>query len=212
MGTATGKARVITGKEWVAFVQQKGCEQEPVQALAEFYRAFNSGDLGLMAENWGQAPEVLRVDEADLREGKAQYREDSPILLQEKERNWKDASPFLGQGEPIVGKGEELVMNNPLGGMKRGWEEIRGVYERIFSSGASVAVEFYDYTIHLHGELFYAVGRERGRFEGKGKTLDLKIRTTRIFRRDGSGRWRQVHHHGSIEDAESLAAYQAAVR
>jgi ketosteroid isomerase-like protein len=42
--------------------------------------------------------------------------------------------------------------------------------------------------------------------------LDLAIRTTRIFRRDGSGRWRQVHHHGSIEDAKLLAAYQAAVR
>jgi len=41
---------------------------------------------------------VLRQDDADLREGKAQYREDSPILLQEKERNWKDASPFFGSG------------------------------------------------------------------------------------------------------------------
>jgi hypothetical protein len=42
---------------------------------------------------------------------------------------------FWGQGEPILGKGEELVMSNPLGGMKRGREEIRGVYERILGGG-----------------------------------------------------------------------------
>ena len=56
-----------------------------------------------------------------------------------------------------------------------------------------------------------AVGRERGTLQAAGRSLELKIRTTRVFRFVG-GRWRQVHHHGSIDDATLLARYQAAVR
>jgi ketosteroid isomerase-like protein len=133
---------------------------EPIQALAQFYRAFNGRDLALMAENW----------------------EDS----------------------------ESIAMDNPLGGIKRGWVEIRSVYERIFTGAARAQVEFYDYTLHVIGDVFYAVGRERGVFESGGKKLDLAIRTTRIFGRTGS-RWRQVHHHGSIDDPSLLGAYQEAV-
>jgi len=39
----------------------------------------------------------------------------------------------------------------------------------------------------------------------------MKIRTTRVFRYDGE-RWRQTHHHGSIDDPQLLAAYQSLVR
>ena len=102
-------------------------------------------------------------------------------------------------------------MDNPVGGIKRGWEEIKSVYERIFKGPASVHVEFYDYTIHEAGELFYAVGRERGEFRLNGATVELAIRTSRIYRLSG-GRWQQVHHHGSIDDPELLSRYQNAVR
>ena len=105
----------------------------------------------------------------------------------------------------------DAAMDNPLGGIKRGWDEIRAVYERIFRGPARLRVEFYDYTLHESDQVFYAVGRERGRFENGPHSLDLAIRTTRIFRRAGDG-WRQVHHHGSIEDPALLAAYQQAVR
>ena len=104
---------------------------------------------------------------------------------------------------------DEIAMDNPLGGIKRGWDEIQSVYHRIFSGRAEVYVEFYDYTIHEASEMFYAVGRERGYFRLGGEEMTLVIRTSRIFRKDG--RWRQVHHHGSIEDAQLLAKYQAAV-
>jgi len=108
----------ITGRE------DLGDVREPRQALAQFYRALNSRDLVLLAENWEQS--------------------------------------------------SDAAMDNPLGGIKRGWDEIRAVYERIFRGPA-------------------------------------RLRTTRIFRRAGDG-WRQVHHHGSIEDPALLAAYQQAVR
>lgn len=145
----------ITGREPIADAS------EPVAALAQFYRAFNNRDLGLMAENWHQA--------------------------------------------------EDAAMDNPLGGIMRGWPAIRAVYERIFGAPARVEVEFHDYTLHRAADVFYAVGRERGTFAAAGGTLNLAIRTTRVFR-CFDGRWRQVHHHGSIDDPRLLGAYQKAVR
>ncbi len=105
----------------------------------------------------------------------------------------------------------EASMDNPLGGIKRGWDEIRLVYERIFGGEASVQIQFHDYTLHCMGDVFMAVGRERGTLRNAGMSLDLRIRTSRVFSR-GSGGWRQVHHHGSIDDPDLLARYQAAVR
>ncbi len=105
---------------------------------------------------------------------------------------------------------DEIAMDNPLGGIKRGWSEIGPVYERIFGGPAKVYVEYFDYTIHESGDMFYAVGRERGYFRLGNEEITLAIRTSRIFRKM-SGRWRQIHHHGSIEDPQLLARYQAAV-
>ena len=39
-------------------------------------------------------------------------------------------------------------MDNPLGGIMRGWDNIREVYQRIFEGRAQVYVEYFDYTIH----------------------------------------------------------------
>ena len=105
---------------------------------------------------------------------------------------------------------DEIAMDNPVGGIKRGWEEIKAVYERIFNGKAKVYVEFYDYTIHERGEMFYAVGRERGEFRIDETVVDLTIRTSRVFQLM-NGQWRQVHHHGSIDEPELLARYQQAV-
>jgi hypothetical protein len=85
------------------------------------------------------------------------------------------------------------------------------MYEALFKSPADVHVEFWDYTLHRFGDVFWAVGRERGTYRDGGEVKDLNIRTTRIFQLL-YGRWRQIHHHGSIEDANLLAEYQSAVR
>jgi len=105
---------------------------------------------------------------------------------------------------------DHIAMSNPLGGIRRGWSELQSVYERIFSGSAEVYVEYYDYTINQTAEMFYAVGRERGYFRLGNEEINLAIRTSRIFQRTG-GRWRQVHHHGSIEDPQLLARYQTAL-
>jgi ketosteroid isomerase-like protein len=106
---------------------------------------------------------------------------------------------------------ETAAMANPLGGVQRGWSAIREVYARIFAGEATVYVEFYDYTLQEFGEFFYAIGRERGHCERNGERLELAIRTSRVYRRQ-NGRWRQIHHHGSIENPSLLERYQKAVR
>jgi hypothetical protein len=108
-------------------------------------------------------------------------------------------------------RSEEASMAHPLGGIRRGWSDIREVYERIFNATANLNMELRDYTVHLLGGAFYAVGREHGLLQGADLSLELKFRTSRLFRYS-RGRWRQVHHHGSIENPELLLRYQAAIR
>ena len=105
----------------------------------------------------------------------------------------------------------EAAMDNPLGGIRRGWAEIRTLYEKLFASKSTFNFEFYDYTLHESNDIFYVVGRERGSLEISGRKLNLAIRTSRVFRRGADGNWHQVHHHGSIDDPKMLAAYQEAV-
>ena len=105
---------------------------------------------------------------------------------------------------------DDIVMDNPLGAIKRGWAEIEAVYRRIFDGPAEVYVEYFDYTIHETAEMFFAVGRERGFFRLGEEKIILAIRTSRIFQKLNS-HWKQVHHHGSIENPQLLEKYQAAV-
>ena len=102
----------------------------------------------------------------------------------------------------------DIAMDNPLGGIMRGWKDIKEVYQRLFNGEANVYVEYYDYTIHEQPDSFYTVGRERGFFQVGEQKIELAIRTSRIFQRI-NGEWQQVHHHGSIEDPELLNRYQS---
>jgi hypothetical protein len=95
-----------------------------------------------------------------------------------------------------------------LGGIKRGWSEIEVVYRSIFEGSSRVQVEFYDYTVHSGNEYFYVIGRERGTLRtATGIELELAIRTSRFYRQF-EGRWRQAHHHGSIDDPSLLQRYR----
>jgi hypothetical protein len=104
-------------------------------------------------------------------------------------------------------EGDEPVMDNPLGGIRRGWPDIRPTYEQLFGGTAKVFVEFHDYTLHRFREAFIAIGRERGRLDTDDVHLELAIRTSRLYVLRG-GNWRQLHHHGSIEDPDLLTQYQ----
>jgi ketosteroid isomerase-like protein len=145
----------ITGNE------ELGDLSQPQQALAQFYRAFNSRDVKMIDDNFAHS--------------------------------------------------DDVAIDNPLGGIRRGADEPHKMYEGVFKSPANVHVVFWDYTIQRAGDVFWAVGRERGTYVDGGVEKNLNIRTSRVFQLI-DGRWRQMHHHGSIEDAKLLADYQDAVR
>jgi limonene-1,2-epoxide hydrolase len=107
-----------------------------------------------------------------------------------------------------------IQLNNPVGGIVRGAEEIAALYARIFEGPVRVRVELHDIVRYdAPGAVVFA-GRERGSYERDGDDpVPLDIRTSRVFSyAPDRGGWRQVHHHGSIDDPESLARYQGAVR
>lgn len=103
--------------------------------------------------------------------------------------------------------GEEATLFHELGGVRRGWAEIRELYEQtLLSSPAGVLMTFQDYTINRTTDSFIATGLERGLLRTQADVLDFRIRATRLFVWR-NGRWRQIHHHGSIEEPELLANY-----
>ncbi|ABC94426.1 hypothetical conserved protein (plasmid) [Rhizobium etli CFN 42] len=141
----------ISGKE------KRAGDGGPLDALIEFYDAFNSGDMKRLEAVWfdGEAPS----------------------------------------------------MDNPIGGIRRGWASIAEGYTKLFGGAASVNVTFHDFTSKGGEDWHLFVGRERGVCRTPKTRLDLAFRTTRWFVRN-DGRWRQLHHHGSVEDPTMLAAYQ----
>lgn len=112
------------------------------------------------------------------------------------ERNWES--------------GSEACMYHPLGGIRRGWEEIREIYEQMFSGPAGMMVDYQDFTLQRFNNTFLTVGVERGLLRTQAATLEFRIRTSRIYSWR-AGEWRQIHYHGSIEEPELLARYQTLV-
>ncbi|MFV1962755.1 MAG: nuclear transport factor 2 family protein [Acidimicrobiia bacterium] len=108
---------------------------------------------------------------------------------------------------------DELIrLNNPLGGILNGIGPISALYDGIFNGAADVWVEFWDIAAYDLGDNAAVFsGRERGQFIKAGRSVDLDIRTSRVFHRV-DGRWGQVHHHGSITDTELLDNYRNAVQ
>jgi ketosteroid isomerase-like protein len=74
-------------------------------------------------------------------------------------------------------------MDNPVGGIKRGWEQIRSV------SSGKYRFEFYHYSYHEAGDVFYVVGRERGEYRAGEVVLHMGIRPSEVF---SANRWRMA--------------------
>jgi hypothetical protein len=107
---------------------------------------------------------------------------------------------------------ELIQLNNPLGGVLRGPENIARLYQKIFTGPARVWVEFSDIVEFSAAEMVVFAGRETGEFALGDKVVPLSIRTSRIVQWIGQEiGWRQTHHHGSIDDPRLLDTYQRAV-
>jgi hypothetical protein len=150
----TARLTEITGHE------ARSGRGDALDALIDFYCAFNARDLDGLAANWEQ--------------------------------------------------GDAPSMDNPMGGIRRGWEAISEGYMKLFGGSAIVQVTLHDFTSQGGDDWHLFVGREIGTCMTPDKKMDVRFRTTRWFTRRG-GPWRQLHHHGSIEEAGMLAAYQKIV-
>jgi hypothetical protein len=141
----------------------------------------------------GDADIDLRQPEGALNEYYRAFNSHDMVLM---ERNW-DAGP-------------DASMYHPLGGLRRGWEGIRGLYEQIFSGPAGVMVQFQDFTLQRANNAFLAFGVERGILRSQQASLEFEIRTSRFYNWRG-GAWRQQHYHGSIDEPDMLARYHSLV-
>lgn len=102
-------------------------------------------------------------------------------------------------------------LNNPLGGILRGGDAVAELYDRIFTGPVVVQVTLNDIVEYLGPEHAVFAGRETGTYtRPDGTVTPLEIRTSRYFRYH-DGRWRQYHHHGSIDDPEALDAYRRSI-
>jgi ketosteroid isomerase-like protein len=108
---------------------------------------------------------------------------------------------------------DELAqLNNPVGGILRSGQAVTDLYRRIFAGSLGLTVTFTDAVTYWWADSVVFAGRELGSYRAGDKLVPLAIRTTRVFGYDtAAGQWLQVHHHGSIDQADELAAYQRAV-
>ncbi len=102
-----------------------------------------------------------------------------------------------------------VQMNNPAGGIRRGRESIAELYRLLFEGPMRVRVALHDIVVFATPTMVVFAGRERGSYERDEQSFPLEFRTSRVFLyAPEQGGWRQVHHHGSSDDAEKLAHYQ----
>jgi len=103
--------------------------------------------------------------------------------------------------------GRDPSMDNPIGGIRRGWSSIAEGYTKLFNGQAEVNVTFHDFTSQGGQDWHLFAGRERGECKTPEERMDLAIRTSRWFVRK-EGVWRLLHHHGSIDDPVMLSEYR----
>jgi len=104
----------------------------------------------------------------------------------------------------------EVAVISPLVGLARGWSVVRGMYERGFQGPLKLTTEFYDYTTHRSGEVFYAIGRERAHSSSPRGSMEVGGQATNILRQRPDGTWAMIHHHVSVADPRAVGGLPAA--
>jgi hypothetical protein len=117
-------------------------------------------------------------------------------------------SMFTGDLKPmeqICSRSPELTMLTPFGGRQVGWINVRAQLLKESQLKFQGRVEPRDVLVRVFGDVGYTVSRiysENLTIGGKPFACDL--RSTGIFRREGS-EWKLIHHHVDIKpEAQGL--------
>jgi ketosteroid isomerase-like protein len=97
----------------------------------------------------------------------------------------------------LYSRREDATLANPFGGVARGWNEVPDRLDRAasyYEDGELVSIETIE-SDHA-ADLGYSIEIERVRARIGGRTTfdEVALRTTSIFRREGSD-WKLVHRH-----------------
>jgi ketosteroid isomerase-like protein len=103
-------------------------------------------------------------------------------------------------------------VDNPVGGIVRSGPAIVELYRHLFASGLHLSVTFTDVATYWTPDAAMFAGRERGQYTNpEGEQVPTEFRTSRYFTwHPRHERWRQIHHHGSVDDPIALHDYQMA--
>ena len=110
----------------------------------------------------------------------------------------------VANGDPapmkvLCSHGEDISQCGFWGGVDRGWAEVGPRWDWVaaqFAPGQGVVTSDPAF-LTVAGDMAYGVFIERwqGRYPSRAEPVELMIRATLIFRREG-GAWKAVHRHG----------------
>ena len=90
-----------------------------------------------------------------------------------------------------------VTTQHPIGGRQVGWEEVLGSWEQVSHLASEGKVELNEQFVHVAGDVAYEIGVEHGAFKLADQKVDVNVRVTNIYKKEG-GTWKIIHHHADV--------------
>jgi ketosteroid isomerase-like protein len=108
---------------------------------------------------------------------------------------------FTGDADPMLevwSHAEDISYMGPGGDVQVGWNAVRNVWQEQAALKLGGKVEPYDLRITVGDELAFTQCIEKGtNQDAEGKTVQVSIRATNLFRKE-NGTWKMIGHHTDL--------------
>jgi len=108
---------------------------------------------------------------------------------------------FTGDAGPmqeIWSHADDVTYMGPAGEFQVGWNEVRDVWEAQAALKLGGKVEPYELRATVGNELAFTQCFEKGsNLDAQGRTVQVSIRATNLFRKEG-GKWKMIGHHTDL--------------
>ena len=91
----------------------------------------------------------------------------------------------------------DVTYMGPFGGLKVGWNQVLSNWELQAAKKITGEIKPEDIHVFVGRDLAVMQNFEKGKNTVDGKTLDIAIRATNIFRKEG-GKWKMISHHTDL--------------